>query len=34
MQAYRSAFDGGASRLVLTPDNDFLKLLQTAPVAR
>jgi membrane protease subunit HflC len=34
MQAYRSAFDGGASRLVLTPDNDFLKLLQTPPAAR
>jgi membrane protease subunit HflC len=34
MQAYRTAFDGGGSRLVLTPDNDFLKLLQSAPAGR
>jgi membrane protease subunit HflC len=31
MQAYRAAFDGGGSRLVLTPDNDFLRLLQAVP---
>ncbi len=30
--AYREAFAGGNARMVLTPDNDFLKLLQTAPV--
>jgi membrane protease subunit HflC len=28
LQAYRTAFDGKSSRLVLSPDNDFLKLLQ------
>ena len=32
LQAYREAFAGGNARMVLTPDNDFLKLLQTAPV--
>ena len=31
MQAYRTAFDAGATRLVLTPDDDFLKMLQTEP---
>jgi modulator of FtsH protease HflC len=31
MQAYQAAFASGKDRLVLTPDNDFLKLLQTAP---
>jgi membrane protease subunit HflC len=31
MQAYRDAFGSGTSRLVLTPDNDFLKLLSQAP---
>lgn len=34
MQAYREAFGSGNARLVLTPENDFLKLLQTAPAAR
>lgn len=33
LQAYRDAFASGRSRLVLTPQNDFLKLLQQAPVA-
>ena len=27
LQAYRDAFEAGASRLVLTPDNDFLRYL-------
>ena len=31
LQAYRDTFEGGASRLVLTPDNDFLRYLQTPP---
>jgi membrane protease subunit HflC len=31
LQAYRDTFDAGASRLVLTPDNDFLRYLQTPP---
>ena len=30
--AYREAFGTGNSRLVLTPDNDFLRYLQAAPV--
>lgn len=30
--AYREAFGSGNARLVLTPDNDFLRYLQTAPV--
>jgi membrane protease subunit HflC len=30
--AYREAFGAGNARLVLTPDNDFLRYLQTAPV--
>jgi membrane protease subunit HflC len=30
-QAYRDAFETGASRLVLTPDNDFLRYLQSPP---
>lgn len=37
MQAYRAAFGsgtGGGARLVLTPDNDFLKLLQNGPPAQ
>jgi membrane protease subunit HflC len=29
--AYREAFANGASRLVMTPDSDFLKLLREAP---
>ncbi len=34
MQAYRAAFgSGNGARLVLTPDNDFLKLLQNGPPA-
>ena len=33
MQAYKDAFSNGHSRLVLTPDNDFLKLLQAGPSA-
>ena len=31
MQAYREAFGSGNAKLVLTPDNPFLKLFQTAP---
>lgn len=31
LQAYREAFGQGKSRLVLTPDADFLKLLRQAP---
>ena len=32
LEAYRAAFAGGnGSRLVLTPDSDFLKMLRTAP---
>lgn len=32
LQAYRQVFgEGGKSRLVLTPDNDFLRLLREAP---
>jgi membrane protease subunit HflC len=31
LQAYRDAFASGGARLVLTPANDFLKLLQVAP---
>ena len=31
MQAYREAFATGASRLVLSPDDDFLQLLHQAP---
>ena len=30
--AYREAFGAGNARLVLTPDNDFLRYLQSAPV--
>ncbi len=30
-QAYRDAFEAGNSRLVLTPDNDFLRYLQSPP---
>jgi membrane protease subunit HflC len=33
LQAYRDAFATGTSRLVLTPGNAFLKLLNTAPLA-
>jgi len=31
LQAYRDAFESGSSRLVLTPDNDFLRYLQAPP---
>lgn len=31
LQGYRDIFDGGAARLVLTPDNDYLRLLQAPP---
>ena len=31
MQAYREAFGSGQSRLVLTPDSDFLRLLRQPP---
>ena len=31
LQAYRDAFGSGSSRLVLTPDNDFLRYLQSPP---
>ena len=31
LQAYREAFETGNSRLVLTPDNDFLRYLQSLP---
>src|SRR6185437_9856344 len=31
LQAYRDAFGAGHARLVLTPDNPFLKLFQTEP---
>jgi modulator of FtsH protease HflC len=32
LQAYRDAFEGGNARLVLTPDNEFLRYLQSLPV--
>jgi membrane protease subunit HflC len=32
MQAYRTVFDTGNTRLVLTPDNDFLHILQAPPM--
>ena len=31
LQAYRETFVNGQSRLVLTPDSDFLRLLREAP---
>jgi membrane protease subunit HflC len=31
LQAYRDVFDAGGARLVLTPDNEFLRYLQAAP---
>ena len=34
LQAYRDAFETGNARLVLTPDNDFLRYLQTPADAR
>lgn len=33
MQAYRDALGNGATRMVLSPDADFLKFLRTAPLA-
>ena len=30
-QGYRDIFDSGSARVVLSPDNDYLKYLQTAP---
>lgn len=32
LQSYRDVFDAGGGRLVLTPDNEFLRYLQAAPV--
>ena len=32
LQAYRDAFESGNARLVLTPDNEFLRYLQSLPV--
>jgi len=32
LQAYRAAFASGHTRLILTPDNDFLRYLLTPPV--
>jgi membrane protease subunit HflC len=31
LQGYRDIFDAGAARLVVTPDNDYLKFLQAPP---
>jgi membrane protease subunit HflC len=31
LQAYRDAFGNGSSRLILTPDNEFLRYLQALP---
>jgi membrane protease subunit HflC len=31
LQGYRNVFDSGAARLVITPDNDYLRLLQAPP---
>jgi membrane protease subunit HflC len=31
LQGYRDVFDSGAARLVVSPDNDYLKYLQTPP---
>ena len=31
MQAYRESFGNGQSRLVLTPDSEFLRMLRQAP---
>ena len=31
LQGYRDAFDSGKARLVLTPDNDYLRYLQAPP---
>lgn len=31
LQGYRNVFDNGSARLVITPDNDYLRLLQAPP---
>jgi membrane protease subunit HflC len=31
LQGYRDIFESGAARLVVTPDNDYLKYLQAPP---
>ena len=31
LQGYRDIFDAGAARLVVTPDNDYLRYLQVPP---
>jgi modulator of FtsH protease HflC len=31
LQGYRDIFGGGAARLILTPDNDYLRYLQIPP---
>jgi modulator of FtsH protease HflC len=31
LQGYRDIFDTGAARLVVSPDNDYLKYLQAPP---
>lgn len=31
LQGYRNVFESGSARLVVTPDNDYLKLLQAPP---
>jgi membrane protease subunit HflC len=33
LEGYREVFGGGNSRLVLTPDNDYLRYLQSPPLA-
>jgi membrane protease subunit HflC len=33
-QAYKDAFSGGHSRIILSPDNDFLRLMQGAAVGQ
>jgi membrane protease subunit HflC len=33
LQAYRTAFTSGSTRLVITPDNDFFKYLRSEPLA-
>jgi membrane protease subunit HflC len=34
MGAYKDAFAAGASRLILTPDNDFLRYFRSAPTSK
>lgn len=33
LQGYRNVFDAGSARMVVTPDNDYLRMLQTVPQA-